>query len=423
MAPSGNRTEDGDSVASGPESLDVRRAKPFHYLSNHSTLAPELSGLIELIETHPVLRRAEAGARKVRDIHAEIKPVRSRDGTWKLDRFYWSLQAGGASPDEPFSAYTLTFTGAKGAAWTEFPDDSYLPGMSSWFREASSAAAGRVHVLRYVPLRRFTFRTKLGDTSVIGKIKRKSRYREAWSLLRIVDRAVTMMNAPFAVARPLHLNDERALYLQSALPGRDLLSVIDATNDQRLLARVGELHASLHRILPPRELATRKNSQWANGAATDVEMIAFLNPRQCKELEVLPSLLQRQMPPEAPNSFCHGDFVCSQLLVEEDRWSITDFDLCHAGDRYRDIAMFLASLPHEFEAMGSARHTVLSEAYLEGYQTAAGARLDRQRLYWHRIAAELYHLALALRKGRFVENTFASGATTALDLAAQLSDH
>lgn len=93
------------------------------------------------------------------------------------------------------------------------------------------------------------------------------------------------------------------------------------------------------------ELPVRTHAAWLAAAAADIRMIELLSPRRLIESQRIAVLLQRHVPADEHLTFCPGDLVCSQLLSDRERWSITDFDLCHIGDAYRELAMLIASLP------------------------------------------------------------------------------
>jgi len=75
------------------------------------------------------------------------------------------------------------------------------------------------------------------------------------------------------------------------------------------------------------------------------------------------------------------------------------------------MAILLASLPYDlplFQAGAGADSPAdgsllerAAAAYLRGYAEQAGAPIDALRLAWHRIGAEIYYLALMLKKDRF----------------------
>jgi aminoglycoside phosphotransferase (APT) family kinase protein len=302
--------------------------------------------------------------------------------------------------------------------------------MERWFARRAAGGEAAVKVLRYVPLRRFTFRMREADgREAIGKFKRRSRYRQAWDLLVRVERAVAAAGAPFRVSAPLWLDDEHALYAQSVLSGEDLSGKLDAGNHTGLMRRVGALHRALHGValegLPRVEPAA-----WLEEARQNVRWIGWFEPGHALALADAIQRLARRITGIAAHRpvFCHGDFVCSQILADRDDWAITDFDLSHLGDPYRDLAILLASLTYDVPLYRSASASGASgglalieaatEAYLAGYERALGEPIDRQRLAWHRACAEIYYLALMLKKDRFDRSAFERGAALALNLAA-----
>ena len=96
--------------------------------------------------------------------------------------------------------------------------------------------------------------------------------------------------------------------------------------------------------------------------------------------------------------------VAWQLMrrLPDDRFAITDFDGARIGDPHRDLAIWLAALTFDLPALDRAvaagDEAVIARAeaaYLEGY----GAH-DERRLLWHRAAAEVHYVAVALKKDR-----------------------
>lgn len=353
---------------------------------------------------------AEEHAGQPTTIHAEVKALPAPGGDWQFDRFYWSLQSWDAAAAQPFDAITLSYAAKTGQTeWYDFPRDSYLTTMADFFR----GEAAPVEVLRYVPLRRLTFRARAGQGEpVIGKFKRRSRFREAYGLLGVVAAAIEDAVPGFAVSRPLAIDEARCLYYQSALAGSNLADAVDRDNCDDLLAAVGALHSSLHEV-PVAALPVAEPAALLHRVRRDMSWISFFEPQHAPLFENVLTLLQRHAGAVVggPAVFCHGDFVCSQILMAEEGWSVTDFDLCHRGDPCRDMAILLASLPYDlplFQAgaagEGPADRSLLERAagaYLRGYAGQAGAQVDPLRLAWHRIGAEIYYLALMLKKDRF----------------------
>jgi aminoglycoside phosphotransferase (APT) family kinase protein len=171
-------------------------------------------------------------------------------------------------------------------------------------------------------------------------------------------------------------------------------------------------------------LPVRANGHWLAMAQADWQSIALYLPGLADRLAPALRRLNETMPSDEAPAFCHGDFVCSQVLVAGERWSITDFDLCHAGDPVRDAAMFLATLPFDAPAfrdsdVPGADHPV-ARVYLDGWSRARRSRPDPRRLAWHGLCATLYVLALMLKKNRWSEPIFAMLERNALCHAGDL---
>lgn len=393
----------------------------FDFLASDHPFRPQVDRFAAVLAARPeclALARGEVPGRTA--IHAEIKALPDPDGGFRLDRFYWSGQRWTPAPGggSRFAASTLNYAARDGVtAWQAFPDDSYLTAMAPHF----TAAGGACEVLRYVPLRRFTFRAAHPQAGVaIGKFKRKSRFRQAYAQLERISAALAEQDAGFAVAAPLGIEPGQGLYFQQALPGDDLSRRIDAASCNALLARVGELHARLHGLTVP-GLAAWDPAAFRRALAHDLDWIGFVRPELGDEMRRTGELLALHAPALSSDSFCHGDFVCSQVLVADERWAITDFDLACIGDPCRDVAMFVAGLGYDLPWLERALHAGASDAaasveraaaaYLEAYaaRRGAAARFAPRRLAWHRACAEIYYLALMFKKDRYAAPAFAAG--------------
>ena len=353
-------------------------------------------------------------------IHAEIKAVPTEDG-FRLDRFYWSGQRWDSNLATGFRAITLEYAAKTGeTSWLEFPRDSYLPTLAEYFAQPPDRSLATV--LRYVPLRRFTLREDAtGGQSRITKFKRRSRFRQAYQLLDIVSRAIIHQAPGFSVAAPLGIDDARGVYFQQCLAGDDLAELINDDNADTLLHHTGMLHAKLHG-LDVAGVPSWDSGAFMTGVRHDLRWIAFILDDLSDTLQCIARRLLDNPPEQPRDAFCHGDFVCSQILVDAQRWAITDFDLCCHGDSRRDIAMFLASLTYDVPyfarmqrqtpALAPRRLQQAREAYLAGYAAAtqtADPRHDARRLAWHTACAEIYYLALMLKKDRFHPAAFDGG--------------
>lgn len=399
----------------------------FDFLAADHPFALQVARFAQAIAAHPRYGELQAAVRSGRaTIHAEIKALPDPAGGWRLDRFYWSLQTWDGPPQSPFRALTLSYAAKDGTLeWYDFPADAYLTTMADYFANAAAQPARRVDVLRYVPLRRFTFRTQdASGQAVIAKFKRRSRYQLAYTVLGQVHTALRPDSVGFAVAAPAGVDPARCLYLQTALPGTNLVDQLDPVNLAAMLGHVGTLHRALHEASVA-GLPVWKRETFMADLRRDAAWIGFMLPACRERVEALLRIIEDAAPDAigGPLAVCHGDFVCSQILVADSGWSITDFDLCHLGDPYRDIAIFLASLAYDVPLL--ARDAALLERaakhYLAGYARRAGAPLDPRRLACHRICAEIYYLALMLKKDRYDAAAFTQRLESASRLTVELA--
>jgi aminoglycoside phosphotransferase (APT) family kinase protein len=381
----------------------------------------QVEGFRARIAAEPRVPHLASGATT---IHAEIKALPGAGG-WRLDRFYWSLQRYGAV----FQALTLSHAAKSGeTGWYGFPEDAYLKTMAAYF----AAPPEGLRVLRFVPLRRLTFRAvDAAGRPVIGKFKRASRFRQAYELLGRVADAVEAAAPGFRVSRPLAIDEARCLYFQSALPGADLADALAVDNCGPLLERVGGLLCDLHRMPAPAVPVAAAQAA-LDTLRRDVAWIGFMQPELAPWLGGTLAAMERAAPQVQGGDavFCHGDFVCSQILMAGDGWSVTDFDLCHRGDPCRDLAILLASLPYDVPLLRHAAQRGRPEdeallasaaaACIAGYAARAGADFDGRRLAWQRIAAEIYYLGLMLKKDQFSEAVAAHRLRTIRRLEAAL---
>jgi len=398
----------------------------FPFIEPEHQFFPQIAGFAAAVRAHPqkreLLARLAAGERTA--IHAEVKALPTPEGSWTLDRFYWSFQYWDAAQPLPFQALTLHYSAKTGATtWQRFPNDAYLSGMAAFFAGWQKAEGGRqeavseqwADVLRYVPLRRLTLRLGQPDgRRAIGKFKRRSRFRAAYERLVAIAAGAARNDMSFDVALPCGLDETHCLVIQSDQPGQDLATLLASTNCVALLERVGQLHHELHSL----ELANLPRWDFAAllpSVQRDLNWIAFCRPAYGPLLEAIGALLLRELPTidTGETVCCHGDFVCSQILATDGRWSVIDWDLCQWGDPYREIALLLASLRYDvpfFQHVDLWSNMRLLEqasaAYLHGYQQRAGRALDERRLLWHRICAEVYYLALMLKKDWFTPWAF-----------------
>jgi len=348
-------------------------------------------------------------------VYASLNARFAPDQRWELKRICWSRQIHEEFSASCFRALTLIYsTQSGGIECFVFPEDPRLKAISCFFQRKSVLVSGRepgskTDILRYVPGRRLTFRT-LGPAGqpVIGKFARRSEIRKAYERLARVSAASTRSQSCFSVPSPLEIEENEGLLIQEAKPGKDLTVQIVEDNFVDLLHSAGQIHQHLHRLpveAPEWNLRIFLENLWAA-----IEWIKLFQPEQEQFLHRLRDFLVSNCPPveAAEFTFCHGDFSCSQVLNDAGSWSVVDFDRCMQADPYLEIARFLAFLKYDvplfrdwFLDADIRNHSRLEEAYaayLNGYEQAAGQTLNRKKLLWYRIGAEIHYLARLLKR-------------------------
>ena len=405
--------------------MSIFQHQPFEFLPASSEMGIQLREMTALIAADPQATEFLQNVTVAQvQVLADVTVCPKRSGNFRLRRFYWSVQRWHTEEAKPFQARTLEFYAkTRAPGWYDFPYDPDLDRLPGYLAGNSELA-----VLRYVPLRRLTFFTKTASGEpVIAKVKRQTRFREAAERLATVAALCKRKGTSFAVAAPRGVIPKQHLFLQQALKGEDLARLVTTGNALNLLPRVGALHAELHGLpatnLPLGDL----ESHWRM-VETEIAWLQFGFPVFRDLLTRCQTVLTHHRPMAGNEVFCHGDFVCSQLLVADRKWGVVDFDRCHVGDRYRDMAVFLASLCYDVPAferrfasgdLDSEGLRSYEDAYLQGYLERSNIRLDRSRLLWHFVCAQIHYLALMLKKDRFSPRGF-EGAMQRLNTTCEV---
>ena len=371
----------------------------FSFVPPDHPFAPALDDLRETVATRPHL--LPAGSRGL--VRAEVKGVRTADG-WQLDRFSCCRQAWLPGPPSAsrastvFRASTLYWRRGHGPAqWSTLPSEPYLDGLAAVLGDGARRPAD-LEVLRYVPLRRFTWRAD----GQVHKAKRRSRLTDSYARVRAVVLAAEGSDVRVPALRGGTLTP--AVYHQDVVAGAALSETAGPDDLLALLAEAGEVHAAFG-ALPVRNLPAGSPEACRPDVVRTTSWVAFLLPELADLLQRARTVLLASRPDwdQAVMATCHGDFVPSHLIGRPGCWSVIDLDLAHRGDRYRDLAMFLAGLPGDVPALGdgvasAAGLAAAEQAYLAGYTARWTGALDQVRLAWHRAAAELHVLSVMVSK-------------------------
>lgn len=377
--------------------------RPFAFVGRRHPLHEALAPLRAQIAADPGLRPTGAAGEIVR---ADVRAAPDPTGGWRLERLYWSVQRADPAAPGGLRARTLAVDRRRGrdeSAVFDFPADPKLPAAARPDGPVVAGAGGApVQVLRYIPLRRITFRAAPGagapaGAGAIGKIKAPSGLGRAHDVLEEVVRAAA--GRSFAVPRSLGVDRERGVMFQQLWPGRPLAEIAGGPGTDAALHRFGAMHRELHAL--DADVARADEERRAASLAADVAWIGCALPQHAGAVGRVHRWLREKLRPGAEDAFCHGDLTPAQIVCDGAAWAVVDLDDAHRGDPYAEIGAVVASLEHELVALAYAPAGALErarDAYLAGY----GGPLDERRLLAHRVRAEVVQLANRLRKDRVV---------------------
>ena len=354
-------------------------------------------------------------------------------GGWGLKRVYVSFQSRVDSSPLRFHSVTLLYSGrtARTEAY-EFPHDPSLTPAS--FFERAATRGCEIDILRYVPRRRLTFRIhRPSDDAAptVGKFVRHAELEAAYTTLAKVRRAVAAAGTAFAVAAPMGIERDLGVFFQEARPGLPLTTFLDADRCADLLRLVGVIHRDIHALTVP-GVPTWDVRAFLDNVTKHVAWVSFFQPAHASFLEDLRELLVAHVPPvdHRTDTFCHGDFRCSQVLRENGRWSVVDFDGAMRADPHLEIAHMMTFLKYDVprlralfadpERDATDLVEAAARAYLEGYEERAQHAVNPKRLLWYRIGSEIHYLDRMISRDLFNPVAFDRTLKLLGDLSQQL---
>ena len=340
-------------------------------------------------------------------VHAELRTAPGTDGAVGLRRFYWSTQR--PEPRSPwgFSARTLYCDAHAGdPRLYEFPSEPTL----TWLGDDPGplrhrGLPERVDVLRYIPLRRLTFRVYDGaelPARVIAKVKAAGGLNRAATAFLAVHLAASKRrsDAP-TVPQLLRLDPPRHVLYLEELPGEPLNLAIRTLDLTAAMEHLGTLHRALQELDVAGITARRSIDDWLQTARAAAAQIGLFVPSTAARAEEVCAELVRTAPADGRLVFCHGDFLPGQILCHPSGWSVIDFDDSRYADPLSDAAALYAALPGELglppEQAEPARRT-----YLQAYASRTGEQFDEARWRWFLVLLQFAELGKRLIKGRVV---------------------
>ena len=228
----------------------------------------------------------------------------------------------------------------------EFPSDPAL----TWLGDDDGplrrdGRAERVDILRYIPLRRLTYRLHDGaglPARVIAKAKRTGGLDRAAVACLAVNRAATRRPSALRVPRMLRMEPPRhALYLEE-LPGESLNVALAGLDLTDAMEQLGAAASRTSRSW--RSRASPRAAPWT-GCTSRGEAVERIEPVRAVGRRPRPRGLRRAGADRARGRrlvFCQGDFLPGQVLYDRSGWSVIDFDDSRYADPLSDVAAMYA---------------------------------------------------------------------------------
>jgi aminoglycoside phosphotransferase (APT) family kinase protein len=184
------------------------------------------------------------------------------------------------------------------------------------------------------------------------------------------------------------VDPERGWFATSPASGRPLSTV----PGERLLASLVSVFSALHAARSP-ALGTRPDTVERDAALHALEALAQVAPELEARVHTLGARLADAHAALAPyvEVFTHGDLGAEQLLVQDARVSVIDWDEAANGDPHFDHA----SLAADVRGRGLDASWVGSLA-----RAVLGERFDAARFAWQCAAAEARRVTQDLQRGR-----------------------
>jgi thiamine kinase-like enzyme len=249
----------------------------------------------------------------------------------------------------------------------------------------------KVELARYLPeiaaILRYDIATvpESAGRTVFGKVQPFNRGAESHRVLVEIWKAAERSGGKLVVPKPLGYHPELGLYLQSLVPGKPISS--DRTKPEFLpgVRHAAEALATLHESGIPTQKRLPLEREVSRTERT-LDQFALVEPRAYFLLRELVAHLREKLKnlPEEDWLPTHGDYKYDQLLHEDGRFSLIDFDFFALAETSFDLGKFCAylvpSMPKSWEQSVAAEEG--RKAFLDRYrQLRPTASLQRFPIY------------------------------------------
>ena len=332
---------------------------------------------------------------------AELE-IGGRQGDKRVETLVFTFPAPEAVPagPPPDAARRQRFSSPLGDYLAEvYPADYRLPGLQrvqapQYFEGLLTgagevpAAGGRVEstLLRYRPHERAVLRCDYPDgRRYVAKIfDAPDNAEEVWHVLRAIR---PQLADPSLVVRPVALDAENGLVLMEFIPGFTLGDLMDETLDEATMQRytgiAAHVLAAVHGVEFQHESVKTHESEvkrLRRTAARLAEMAPDFAREVAGALDRADAIAIGLGRLEQP-SIVHGGYKPTQLLINDGRPTLVDFDGTSLGDPGIDVGRFMAKL--RADALDRPRRHLgsLPERFFEQYRKESKRDVGRAPLF------------------------------------------
>lgn len=191
---------------------------------------------------------------------------------------------------------------------------------------------------------------------------------------------------------------------------RRIQRTLDDAGRARLLTQCAQALAAIHRAEPPDSPGLVEQDQMAQWR----EQLDQMGDTTAT-FEWVFRWLAANRPPASPTRLVHGDFRMGNVIVDDSGLAaVLDWELVHLGEVYEDLAWFCIRA-WRFGAPASLGAGGLGsiESFLNAYEAAGGAALDRSAMRWWLVLATLRWGVIC----RYQAERHLSGQTRSVELA------
>lgn len=267
-----------------------------------------------------------------------------------------------------------------------FPYDALLEDV----KRPDDLTAVTTRVLNYLPEDRCTIRYDFrwgqvsapGKGKVIGKTFSDNRGSDLFKLMQqIWDRSCQNPEA-FMVAQPLSYNETLRTFWQGFMPGTPVLDLLNHTNCQKLSEAIAKGLAHFHRGQLSSFATVHNRGILTETVQKTAELMQAL-PSLRKPLQLVLSQIQN-VPPSldsVPPTPIHGSFRIKEIIAQDGRLGLFDFDNCTFGDPIRDVGVFIADLHRR--RVEASLITALTTGFLHAYREHVKWDVPFDAVNWH----------------------------------------